>query len=59
MSLPNLLTLSDMSVTAMLAISAAFAVSPPRPWSRRAEKLVTVCMYSLAESPAVRNASAA
>ena len=41
---PILLALSAMSVTARSAISAALAVSPPRPWSSEAEKPVTVSM---------------
>ena len=44
MSVPILLALSDMSTIAMLALSAASAVSPPRDWSRDAEKDVTVSM---------------
>ena len=44
MSVPILLALSDMSTIAILAFSAAFSVSPPRDWSRDAEKDVTVSM---------------
>ena len=42
-----------MSVMAISPILAASSVFPPSDWSREAEKLVTVSMYSLAESPAV------
>ena len=50
---PILLTLSLMSVMAVFAASAAFAVSPPRPCMSLAEKLVACSMYSFADSPAV------
>ena len=53
MSVPILLALSLMSVMARLAFSAAASVSLPMDCSREAEKLVTVSMYLLAESPAV------
>ena len=59
MSEPILFALSDISVIAMFAYSAAFSVSPPREEIRLAEKPVTVSMYSLAESPAVLYASVA
>ena len=52
-SVPILLALSDISVMAWSAFSAAAFVSPPKDCSRDAEKLVTVSMYSLALSPAV------
>ena len=44
MLVPILLALSAMSVNARFDTSAAFAVSPPRPCSSVAEKLVTVSM---------------
>ncbi len=59
MSVPILLALSAMSVMAWSATWAAFSVSPPSPWRRLAEKLVTVSMYALAERPAVLNALSA
>ena len=45
-----------MSVIALFAMSAAFAVSPPKPDSNDAEKLVTFSMYSFADRPAVLKA---
>ena len=54
MLVPILFALSDMSVIAISAISAAFAVSFPRLLRRLAEKLVVNSMYSLALMPAVR-----
>ena len=51
--------LSDISVIAVLAYSAAFSVSPPRDCNSDAEKLVTVSIYSFADKPAVLYASAA
>ena len=53
MSVPILFALSDISVSARFAFSAAALVSPSRDCSRDAEKLVTVSMYSFADSPAV------
>ena len=53
MEVPILLALSDMSVIARFAFSAAAAVSPPRLCNRDAEKLVTVFIYSFADIPAV------
>ena len=53
MLVPILLALSDISVMARSAFSAAAAVSLSRLCSKDAEKLVTVSMYSLAERPAV------
>ena len=59
MSVPILLALSDMSVIAMSALSAAASVSLPRDCSSAAENDVTVSMYALADSPAVLYALAA
>ena len=53
MLVPILLALSAMSVMAWSAFCAAASVSPSRLWSKDAEKLVTVFMYSLALMPAV------
>ena len=53
MSVPILLALSDMSTIAISAIFAASAVSPATLCNSDAEKLVTLCMYSLADNPAV------
>ena len=53
MLVPILLALSLMSVIAISAYFAADSVSPPRDCNKDAEKLVTVLMYSLADSPAV------
>ena len=50
---PILFALSDMSVSARFAFSAAALVSPSKDCSRDAEKLVTVSIYSFADSPAV------
>ncbi len=56
---PILFTLSDMSPIAMLAYSAARAVSPPQELTRDAAKLVACSMYWFADMPAVLYASAA
>ena len=53
MSVPILFALSDISVIAKFALSAAALVSPPRDCKRDAEKLVTVSIYSFADRPAV------
>ena len=53
MLVPILFALSDISIIAMSAYSAAFAVSPPSDCKRLALKLVTCCMYSFADIPAV------
>ena len=42
---PILFALSAISTIAVFAMSAAFAVSPFKPLSNEAEKLVTVSMY--------------
>ena len=56
---PILLTLSDMSPIAMLAYSAALAVSPPQELTSEAAKLVACVMYWLADRPQLLYASAA
>ena len=53
MLVPILFALSDMSVMAISATSAAAFVSPERLCNNDAEKLVTFCIYSLADIPAV------
>ena len=57
MSVPILFALSDISVIATFAFSAAAAVSLFMLASSDAEKLVTVSMYSFAGIPAVLYAS--
>ena len=59
MSVPILLALSDMSMMAWFAYSAAASVSPPKDWIREAEKAVACCMYVFADTPAVLYAFAA
>ncbi len=54
MLVPKVFALSAMSVMARSAYAAAATVSLPKDEIRLAEKLVTVSMYSLADSPAVR-----
>ena len=56
---PILFALSDISVIAVFANSAAFAVSPPKEEIKLAENDVTFSMYSLADTPAVLKASLA
>ncbi len=51
-----MLALSDIATTAVSAYSAALTVSPPSEDIREAEKLVTVSMYSFADSPLVVHA---
>ena len=53
MDVPSLFALSLMSVIAVSAYFTAASVSPPRDCKRLAEKLVTVSIYALADSPAV------
>ena len=49
---PILFALSLISVIAVSANPAAFSVSPPTLLNKAAEKLVTVDIYSFADSPA-------
>ena len=56
---PILLALSDISIIAVLAASAAFLVSPPTPCKSAAAKLVLVSIYLLALIPADLYASLA
>ena len=52
MFVPNLFELSDMSSSAMLAISAALAVFPPQEEINDAAKEVVCSIYSFALTPA-------
>ena len=56
---PILLALSDISIIAMFAISAAFPVSPPSDCNRLALNPVTDSIYALADKPDVLYASLA
>ena len=53
MSVPILLALSDISIIAISAISAAFCVSPDKLCNNEAEKLVACFIYSFADNPEV------
>ena len=53
LDVPILFALSDISVIALSATSADFAVSPFKLCNNDAENEVTVSIYSFAESPAV------
>ena len=58
-SVPILLALSDISVIAILVISAAVLVSPPKLFIIAALDSIATCIYSLADIPAVLYASLA